>query len=78
MTLDATIGLTDFKFSCPYCGQHFACASGQRGTEIQCPSCQGSITVPASLRLTIHSDAPWKEVIDPRIIVHPPTIDSTG
>jgi hypothetical protein len=37
----------EFKFSCPACGQHLVCDEACAGQQIPCPSCQGTITVPA-------------------------------
>lgn len=39
--------MSETKFSCPLCSQHIACDSQYGGRQIQCPSCQAAITVPA-------------------------------
>jgi uncharacterized protein DUF4190 len=38
--------MSDFKFSCPACGQHLSGDSAYRGLQITCPVCQQTITVP--------------------------------
>ena len=37
----------EFKFNCPICGQHIAVAEEWCDWQINCPSCQTSITVPS-------------------------------
>lgn len=39
--------MADIKFSCPHCNQHITCDDLWGGHELQCPSCQGNLTVPA-------------------------------
>lgn len=39
--------MADIKFSCPRCGQNITCDELWGGYELQCPSCQTSLTVPA-------------------------------
>jgi outer membrane lipoprotein-sorting protein len=38
--------MSEFKFSCPNCGQHILCDAAYSGNQINCPSCQGVIVVP--------------------------------
>lgn len=38
--------MAEFKFSCPQCAQNILCDSSYAGSNINCPSCQRSITVP--------------------------------
>ncbi len=38
--------MTDFKFSCPTCGQHLQGDVGYVGTEMTCPNCQRVFLVP--------------------------------
>lgn len=38
--------MSDFKFSCPACGQHAVCDTSNAGMQIPCPSCQTLLTVP--------------------------------
>ena len=38
--------MSQFKFSCPACGQHFAGDFGYCGIQLTCPACQNSFTVP--------------------------------
>jgi Domain of unknown function (DUF4190) len=40
--------MSDFKFNCPSCGQKIACDTGYTGTQITCPACQKTLTVPAA------------------------------
>lgn len=39
--------MADIKFSCPHCNQHITCDELWGGHQLQCPSCQGTLTVPA-------------------------------
>jgi hypothetical protein len=39
--------MSTFKFSCPRCGQHLSGEAEWAGQQIQCPSCQNTIVVPA-------------------------------
>jgi hypothetical protein len=39
--------MSDFKFSCPKCGQSILCDTSNAGMQIPCPACQTSLTVPA-------------------------------
>jgi len=38
----------EFKFSCPHCDQHILVGDGYAGVQINCPSCQKLIVVPAT------------------------------
>ena len=38
--------MSEYKFSCPSCGQRILCDTGHSGMQINCPSCQQAITVP--------------------------------
>jgi phage FluMu protein Com len=38
--------MSDFKFSCPTCGQHLKCDEGLSGRQISCPKCKTVVTVP--------------------------------
>lgn len=38
--------MSDFKFSCPLCGQHLAGTAAWSGKTIQCPACQRDLVVP--------------------------------
>lgn len=38
--------MTDFKFSCPTCGQHLQGDVRYVGTEVTCPNCKGAFVVP--------------------------------
>jgi hypothetical protein len=39
--------MADIKFSCPHCDQRITCDALWGGHELQCPSCQETLTVPA-------------------------------
>lgn len=36
--------MSEFKFSCPVCGQHLECDDSLSGSSIQCPACHNGIT----------------------------------
>src|ERR1700677_4713954 len=38
--------MSEFKFSCPSCGQHIQADDGYSGRQINCPSCQSTLVVP--------------------------------
>ncbi len=38
--------MSEFKFECPHCQQHFLCDELYSGREIQCPSCKLLIHIP--------------------------------
>jgi DNA-directed RNA polymerase subunit RPC12/RpoP len=38
--------MSEFKFSCPACGQNILCDTAHAGTEIACPGCNASVIVP--------------------------------
>jgi DNA-directed RNA polymerase subunit RPC12/RpoP len=40
--------MTEFKFLCPECGQKLSGDVAYRGTQIACPTCQKTITIPAA------------------------------
>jgi hypothetical protein len=39
--------MADFKFHCPHCDQKMQCNDKMSGRQIQCPSCNHLITIPA-------------------------------
>jgi hypothetical protein len=39
--------MSEFKFDCPHCHQHLQCEEQFSGREIQCPSCNVLIRIPA-------------------------------
>jgi ribosomal protein S27E len=39
--------MSEFKFSCPQCGQHILCDTQWSGREINCPACQQALAVPS-------------------------------
>src|ERR1017187_63058 len=38
--------MSEFKFTCPVCGQHMMCDSSQAKTVMECPTCFQKITAP--------------------------------
>jgi len=42
-----TIALMDIVFNCPNCEQELAVDSSGAGTNIECPSCHETITIPS-------------------------------
>ena len=40
--------MSEFKFSCPQCGQNIQCDAGYAGTRINCPVCQQAVVVPSA------------------------------
>ncbi len=40
--------MSDFKFSCPHCSQHLQADEQFSGRQIQCPSCNHLIRIPAA------------------------------
>jgi len=38
--------MSEFRFGCPHCGQRITGDAGYQGSEIVCPSCQQTLTVP--------------------------------
>jgi len=39
--------MSEFKFNCPHCAQHLKCDEQMSGRQIQCPSCNHLIRIPA-------------------------------
>src|ERR1035437_2445220 len=50
--------MAEIKISCEHCGQHIQCDEGYRGMQIDCPSCQKAILVPA----VKHPNFPWAAI----------------
>ncbi len=50
--------MADMKFSCPECGQHFACGEAWVGHELECSTCHSRIVVPAAHASTAVRAAP--------------------
>jgi DNA-directed RNA polymerase subunit RPC12/RpoP len=38
--------MSEFKYACPYCGQHIKCDSSQSGSVMDCPTCLQKIIAP--------------------------------
>ncbi len=45
--------MSEFKFSCPNCGQHLAADEGWSGAQIRCPKCESQIVVPRLVAATL-------------------------
>ena len=43
--------MSEFKFTCPVCGQHMAVDAGAAGAQIECPTCFQRIIVPRAPRV---------------------------
>jgi hypothetical protein len=50
--------MSEFKFSCPACGQNILCDTTQAGTPITCSGCNATITVPKETSGTSEVTAP--------------------
>ena len=59
--------MSEFKFSCPQCGQHILCDPLWSGSEINCPACQQTLVVPSVGPPVIEAPA----VTGPRIAQEP-------
>ena len=46
--------MSEYKFSCPHCDQHFLCDEQFSGREIKCPSCNVLIHIPPVPGKTAH------------------------
>ena len=46
--------MSEFKFSCPACGQDIVCDTTQVGTQIACPGCNATIAVPEETAGTVN------------------------
>ena len=47
--------MADMKFACTHCGQEIQCDELWSGHEIQCPTCQGQLTVPPKPDAPLHA-----------------------
>ena len=65
--------MSEFKFSCPHCGQRIQCEQGYSGRQIACPACQRPFVVPppppgsavAAPRLSFAPNAPAPPPLPP-------------
>jgi DNA-directed RNA polymerase subunit RPC12/RpoP len=57
----------DIVFDCPNCEQELAVDSSGAGTDIECPSCHETITIPLESTKAATSDAPAEEQPVPSI-----------
>lgn len=62
--------MADIKFDCPHCKQHIEAPEEILGVTVNCPTCQGAITVSASK--PVQSSAPIPAQTKPLISVPPP------
>ena len=37
--------MSDMKFLCPHCQQHFQCDESYSGREISCPACHAQVSI---------------------------------
>lgn len=47
MTVNESENMSEFKFSCAYCGQHIQCDAHWSGHETECPICHRMLVVPS-------------------------------
>jgi DNA-directed RNA polymerase subunit RPC12/RpoP len=61
--------MSEFKFNCPHCDQHLQCDEQYSGRQIQCPSCNHLIRIPAVPGKTIQyqpeSGMTWATYVPP-------------
>ena len=50
--------MSEFKFSCPACGQHISCSTAYCDQAIHCPNCRVQIRVPCSANSNMAREAP--------------------
>ena len=60
--------MSEFKFTCPVCGQHIAADSSATGAQIECPTCFQKIIVPQAPR------ADSKYILSATQYIKPPAI----
>src|ERR1700722_16518243 len=46
------VPMSEFKFSCPICGQNVLCDTSLAGTQLACPHCDNTIGVPTEFTVT--------------------------
>jgi DNA-directed RNA polymerase subunit RPC12/RpoP len=66
----------DIVFDCPNCEQELAVDSSGAGSEIECPSCHETITIPAQSTKVVPASTPAEEEHAPRLA--PSTISSSA
>ncbi len=59
--------MSEMKFECPFCKQHLECENDMAGTEVSCPGCNRSISIPCD---QAHGDIPASQI--PPVSVSPP------
>jgi DNA-directed RNA polymerase subunit RPC12/RpoP len=69
------IRIMDIVFDCPNCEQELAVDSSGAGSEIECPSCHETITIPAASTKTAAAEPPEEEPHAPRLA---PSVMSTS
>jgi DNA-directed RNA polymerase subunit RPC12/RpoP len=67
--------MSEFKYSCPVCGQHMKCDTAQAGSVMDCPTCFQKIVVPmppmsADSKL-IMTGTKFTGVVSPAAPIHP-------
>ncbi len=65
--------MSEFKFSCPHCGQHLAAEEAWAGSQIECPTCHSRIIVPrmAPAASAVSAPPPLPAVAPPPPARHP-------
>ncbi len=72
--------MSDFKFSCPACGQHLAAADADVGRQIACPACKTTMAVPSNpaspppLPAAAFSSPSGNEIAPQRVRANPPSL----
>jgi hypothetical protein len=70
--------MADIKICCPHCNQHITCDELWGGHELQCPSCQGTLTVPARAAAPTPTPvAMAPKTLVPKALVPPPPPSAT-
>jgi DNA-directed RNA polymerase subunit RPC12/RpoP len=68
--------MSEFKFNCPRCDQHLKCDEAFSGREIQCPTCNHLIRIPAipgkTANYVAESGQTWNTFIQPGVPHRPP------
>jgi hypothetical protein len=65
----------DIVFDCPHCEQELAVDSSGAGSQIECPSCHETITIPAQSKQGVPATAPADDQMPP---VAPSSINSSA
>ncbi len=73
--------MSAFKFSCPFCGQHFEIEAKYTGRKVECPTCRNEITIPSpeepSLPAAVSSEDPDEEEASAAVLLEDPEEEKT-